>query len=71
DAYPPPVQNEAARFVHNLCYTSPLALQMFVACRGLPTLTAMLRADMHLCSPVVEAAVDSLFYIFDTQVWDV
>eukprot|EP01134_Creolimax_fragrantissima_P007987 CFRG7987T1 len=65
--YSPLVQSEAARFVHHLCFTSPLSLQMFVACRGLPTLTVMLNAPITSCGSVVTAAVESLWYIFDTQ----
>src|SRR3954471_1306038 len=40
--YLPQVRLEAAYFVEQLCHTSTLTLQMFIACRGLKTLVDFL-----------------------------
>jgi hypothetical protein len=39
------IRKEAAYFLQQLCQSSPLTLQMFIACRGIPVLVGFLEAD--------------------------
>jgi hypothetical protein len=63
------VRHEAARFIRQMCSTSTLTLQMFIACRGLPVLVENLDT-MHYREnkELVHIAIDGIKSVFQLQV---
>ncbi|TMW56909.1 hypothetical protein Poli38472_002834 [Pythium oligandrum] len=65
------VRLEAAKFVRQSCKTSPLTLQMFIACGGLPVLVDFLTVD--ITRPIddqkelLRIALEGIFSVFRLQ----
>ncbi|KAJ3814466.1 hypothetical protein F5876DRAFT_32857, partial [Lentinula aff. lateritia] len=55
---------EASNFIQLMCHTSVLTLQMFISCRGLKVLVALLDEDS---SPLVAHALNGISSVFDLQ----
>ncbi|KAE8650910.1 MAP3K epsilon protein kinase 1 isoform X1 [Cucumis sativus] len=64
---PREVRMEAAYFFQQLCQSSSLTLQMFVACRGIPVLVSFLEADYAKYRDMVHLAIDGMWQIFKLQ----
>ncbi|XP_022998374.1 MAP3K epsilon protein kinase 1-like isoform X1 [Cucurbita maxima] len=64
---PREVRMEAAYFFQQLCQSSSLTLQMFVACRGIPVLVSFLEADYAKYREMVHLAIDGMWQIFKLQ----
>ncbi|CAA2963386.1 MAP3K epsilon kinase 1-like [Olea europaea subsp. europaea] len=64
---PREVRMEAAFFLQQLCHSSPLTLQMFIACRGIPILVGFLEADSAKYREMVHIAIDGMWQIFKLQ----
>ncbi|KAG5241598.1 MAP3K epsilon protein [Salix suchowensis] len=62
---PREVRMEAAYFLQQLCQSSSLTLQMFIACRGIPILVGFLEAD-H-AKDMVHLAIDGMWQVFKLQ----
>ena len=63
------IRLEAARFVKQMCSTSTLTLQMFIACRGLPVLVSLIENDnYHEHKDLVFMALDGVGSVFELQV---
>eukprot|EP01018_Ginkgo_biloba_P027295 Gb_33894 [translate_table: standard] len=58
---------QAAYFVQQLCQTSSLTLQMFIACRGLPVLVGFLEPDYAKYREMVHLAIDGMWQVFKLQ----
>eukprot|EP00762_Andalucia_godoyi_P000625 ANDGO_05391.mRNA.1 MAP3K epsilon protein kinase 1 len=64
------VRDQAGRFVHDICHSSTLTLQMFIACRGLPILTQFMeygKEDYQKVRPLFLIAVDCVIQVFHVQ----
>eukprot|EP00123_Amoebidium_parasiticum_P014958 comp22719_c4_seq1/m.35302 comp22719_c4_seq1/g.35302 ORF comp22719_c4_seq1/g.35302 comp22719_c4_seq1/m.35302 type:complete len:1244 (-) comp22719_c4_seq1:60-3791(-) len=61
------IRMEAARFIRQICRTSPLTLQMFIACRGLPVLIQMLDPNYDAYKELVLCAVDCICNVMALQ----
>lgn len=61
------IRMQAAYFVQQLCQTSPLTLQMFIACGGLPVLVGFLEPDYMKYREMVHLAIDGMWQIFKLQ----
>ncbi|KAG9150778.1 hypothetical protein Leryth_002936 [Lithospermum erythrorhizon] len=61
------VRMEAAYFLQQLCQSSSLTLQMFMACRGIPILVGFLEADYAKYRELVHMAIDGMWQIFKLQ----
>lgn len=59
------IRIEAAYFVQQLCQTSSLTLQMFIACRGLPVLVGFLEPDYAKYREMVHLAIDGMWQVFN------
>ncbi|KAF9624020.1 hypothetical protein IFM89_007718 [Coptis chinensis] len=64
---PREVRMQAAFFLQQLCQSSPLTLQMFVACRGIPVLVGFLEADYAKYREMVHLAIDGMWQVFMLQ----
>ncbi|KAI3713964.1 hypothetical protein L1987_72553 [Smallanthus sonchifolius] len=61
------VRMEAAYFLQQLCQSSSLTLQMFIACRGIPVLVGFLEADYAKYREMVHLAIDCMWQVFKLQ----
>ncbi|XP_058181067.1 MAP3K epsilon protein kinase 1-like isoform X1 [Rhododendron vialii] len=61
---PREVRMEAACFLQQLCQSSSLTLQMFIACRGIPILVGFLEADYAKYREMVHLAIDGMWQVF-------
>ncbi|XP_076885577.1 MAP3K epsilon protein kinase 1-like isoform X6 [Bidens hawaiensis] len=61
------VRMEAAYFLQQLCQSSSLTLQMFIACRGIPVLVGFLEADYAKYRQMVHLAIDCMWQVFKLQ----
>ncbi|XP_010552280.1 PREDICTED: MAP3K epsilon protein kinase 1 isoform X2 [Tarenaya hassleriana] len=61
------VRREAAYFLQQLCQSSSLTLQMFIACRGIPVLVGFLEADYAKYREMVHLAIDGMWQVFKLQ----
>ncbi|KAH7840575.1 hypothetical protein Vadar_018785 [Vaccinium darrowii] len=64
---PREVRMEAACFLQQLCQSSSLTLQMFIACRGIPVLVGFLEADYAKYREMVHLAIDGMWQVFKLQ----
>ncbi|KAI0489109.1 hypothetical protein KFK09_028950 [Dendrobium nobile] len=64
---PREVRMQAAFFFQQLCYSSSLTLQMFIACRGIPVLVGFLEADYAKYREMVHLAIDGIWQVFKLQ----
>ncbi|KAK4798610.1 hypothetical protein SAY86_030936 [Trapa natans] len=64
---PREVRIEAACFFQQLCQSSSLTLQMFIACRGIPVLVGFLEADYAKYRDMVHLAIDGMWQVFKLQ----
>ncbi|KAI5588168.1 hypothetical protein BDE02_05G078700 [Populus trichocarpa] len=64
---PREVRMEAAYFLQQLCQSSSLTLQMFIACRGIPILVGFLEADYAKHRDMVHLAIDGMWQVFKLQ----
>eukprot|EP01094_Clydonella_sp_ATCC50884_P002136 TRINITY_DN11643_c0_g1_i1.p1 TRINITY_DN11643_c0_g1~~TRINITY_DN11643_c0_g1_i1.p1 ORF type:complete len:1085 (-),score=383.55 TRINITY_DN11643_c0_g1_i1:312-3566(-) len=66
--YPKDVRLETARFIKQMCATSTLTLQMFIACRGLPLLVENLQTTNYRENrELVHVAIDGIMSVFHLQ----
>jgi serine/threonine protein kinase len=65
----PRLLQEVTRFVAEICKprSSTLALQVFIACQGLPVLVNILRCDFATHSSLIHLAMDAIWHIFTRQ----
>ncbi|XP_047311875.1 MAP3K epsilon protein kinase 1-like isoform X2 [Impatiens glandulifera] len=61
------IRIEAAYFLQQLCQSSSLTLQMFIACRGIPILVGFLEADYVKYREMVHLAIDGMWQVFKLQ----
>ncbi|KAI3812344.1 hypothetical protein L1987_17051 [Smallanthus sonchifolius] len=61
------VRMEAAYFLQQLCQSSSLTLQMFIACRGIPVLVGFLEADYAKYREMIHLAIDCMWQVFKLQ----
>ncbi|CAI0378079.1 unnamed protein product [Linum tenue] len=64
---PREVRMEAAYFLQQLCQSSFLTLQMFIACRGIPVLVGFLEADYAKFREMVHLAINGMWQVFKLQ----
>ncbi|KAJ6774841.1 MITOGEN-ACTIVATED KINASE KINASE KINASE [Salix purpurea] len=64
---PREVRMEAAYFLQQLCQSSSLTLQMFIACQGIPILVGFLEADYAKHRDMVHLAIDGMWQVFKLQ----
>ncbi|PSR88327.1 MAP3K epsilon protein kinase [Actinidia chinensis var. chinensis] len=64
---PREIRMEAAYFLQQLCQSSSLTLQMFIACRGIPILVGFLEADYAKYREMVHLAIDGMWQVFKLQ----
>ncbi|XP_031372332.1 MAP3K epsilon protein kinase 1-like isoform X2 [Punica granatum] len=64
---PREIRMEAACFIQQLCQSSSLTLQMFIACRGIPVLAGFLEADYAKYREMVHLAIDGMWQVFKLQ----
>ncbi|CAM8950675.1 unnamed protein product [Rhodiola kirilowii] len=64
---PREIRMEAACFLQQLCQSSPLTLQMFIACRGIPVLVGFLEADYAKYRDMVHLAIDGMWQVIKLQ----
>ncbi|KAK8490816.1 hypothetical protein V6N12_011446 [Hibiscus sabdariffa] len=64
---PREIRMEAAYFLQQLCQSSSLTLQMFIACRGIPVLVGFLEADYAKYREMVHLAIDGMWQVFRLQ----
>ncbi|KAJ0963046.1 hypothetical protein J5N97_028168 [Dioscorea zingiberensis] len=64
---PREVRMQAACFIQQLCQSSALTLQMFIACRGIPVLVGFLEADYAKYREMVHLAIDGMWQVFKLQ----
>lgn len=65
--YALPVRLECANFVSQMCSTSTVTLQMFIACRGLPVLVDILSTPYAESKALVWLAGDAICSVFELQ----
>ncbi|CAF1704369.1 hypothetical protein HID58_053752 [Brassica napus] len=58
------IRKEAAYFLQQLCQSSSLTLQMFIACRGIPILVGFLEPDYAKYREMVHLAIDGMWQVF-------
>jgi hypothetical protein len=61
------IRMQTAYFVQQLCQTSTLTLQLFIACRGLPVLVGFLEPDYAKYREMVHMAIDGMWQVFEMQ----
>ncbi|CAL9076653.1 unnamed protein product [Musa textilis] len=65
---PREIRMQAAFFLEQLCQSSTLTLQMFIACRGIPVLVGFLEADYAKYRlQMVHLAIDGIWQVFKLQ----
>ncbi|XP_028783754.1 MAP3K epsilon protein kinase 1-like [Neltuma alba] len=64
---PREIRIQAAYFLQQLCQSSSLTLQMFIACRGIPVLVGFLEADYAKYREMVHLAIDGMWQVFKLQ----
>ncbi|KAG0497402.1 hypothetical protein HPP92_002093 [Vanilla planifolia] len=64
---PREVRMQAAFFLQQLCQSSTLTLQIFIACRGIPVLVGFLEADYAKYREMVHLAIDGMWQVFKLQ----
>nr|GMC75635.1 MAP3K epsilon protein kinase 1-like [Ipomoea batatas] len=64
---PREIRIEAAYFFQQLCQSSSLTLQMFIANRGIPVLVGFLEADYAKYREMVHMAIDGMWQVFKLQ----
>ncbi|XP_022763955.1 MAP3K epsilon protein kinase 1-like isoform X4 [Durio zibethinus] len=64
---PREIRMEAACFLQQLCQSSSLTLQMFIACCGIPVLVGFLEADYAKYREMVHLAIDGMWQVFKLQ----
>ncbi|XP_052203824.1 MAP3K epsilon protein kinase 1-like isoform X8 [Diospyros lotus] len=64
---PREIRMQAAYFLQQLCQSSSLTLQMFIACRGIPILVGFLEADYAKYREMVHLAIDGMWQVFKLQ----
>ncbi|KAF6167020.1 hypothetical protein GIB67_041275 [Kingdonia uniflora] len=64
---PRDVRMQAAYFLQQLCQSSSLTLQMFIACGGIPVLVGFLEADYAKYREMVHLAIDGMWQVFMLQ----
>ncbi|XP_068634080.1 MAP3K epsilon protein kinase 1-like isoform X2 [Aristolochia californica] len=64
---PREVRMQAAYFLQQLCHSSSLTLQMFIACRGIPVLVGFLEVDYARYREMVHLAIDGMWQVFKLQ----
>ncbi|KAL6004189.1 hypothetical protein ACLOJK_004736 [Asimina triloba] len=64
---PRDIRMQAAYFFQQLCQSSYLTLQMFIACRGIPVLVGFLEPDYAKYREMVHLAIDGMWQIFKLQ----
>ncbi|XP_026659914.2 MAP3K epsilon protein kinase 1-like isoform X4 [Phoenix dactylifera] len=64
---PREVRLQAAFFIQQLCQSSTITLQMFIACRGIPVLVGFLEADYAKFREMVHLAIDGMWQVFKLQ----
>ncbi|XVE66333.1 hypothetical protein DITRI_Ditri08aG0071900 [Diplodiscus trichospermus] len=64
---PREIRMEAAYFLQQLCQSSSLTLQMFIACRGIPVLVGFLEPDYAKYREMVHLAIDGMWQVFKLQ----
>ncbi|TYH86083.1 hypothetical protein ES332_D01G017500v1 [Gossypium tomentosum] len=64
---PREIRMEAAYFLQQLCQSSSLTLQMFLACHGIPVLVGFLEADYAKYRQMVHLAIDGMWQVFKLQ----
>ncbi|XP_077248433.1 MAP3K epsilon protein kinase 1-like isoform X3 [Tasmannia lanceolata] len=64
---PREVRMQAAYFLQQLCQSSALTLQMFIACRGIPVLVSFLEPDYAKYREMVHLAIDGMWQVFKLQ----
>ena len=63
------IRIEVAKFVKQMCSGSGLTHQMFIACRGLPSLVSFLQIDDYgEDKDLIFMAIDGIQSVFDLQV---
>lgn len=66
--YKPEIRLQAAKFIREMCHASPLTLQMFIACRGLPVLVEFLEhTDNQFAElkDIIFCAIDAILQVFN------
>ncbi|KAJ6848234.1 MAP3K epsilon protein kinase 1-like isoform X3 [Iris pallida] len=61
---PREIRMQAASFIQQLCQSSTLTLQMFIACRGIPVLVGFIEADYAKYREMVHLAIDGMWQVF-------
>ncbi|KAF8015366.1 hypothetical protein BT93_H1004 [Corymbia citriodora subsp. variegata] len=64
---PREIRMEAAYLFQQLCQSSSLTLQMFLACQGIPVLVGFLEADYAKHREMVHLAIDGMWQVFKLQ----
>ncbi|XP_072971497.1 MAP3K epsilon protein kinase 1-like isoform X1 [Typha angustifolia] len=64
---PREIRLQAAFFLQQLCQSSTLTLQMFIACRGIPVLVGFLEPDYAKYREMVHLAIDGMWQVFKLQ----
>eukprot|EP00005_Dracoamoeba_jomungandri_P006994 CAMPEP_0174270978 /NCGR_PEP_ID=MMETSP0439-20130205/46360_1 /TAXON_ID=0 /ORGANISM="Stereomyxa ramosa, Strain Chinc5" /LENGTH=1143 /DNA_ID=CAMNT_0015360679 /DNA_START=77 /DNA_END=3508 /DNA_ORIENTATION=- len=67
-SYSKSIRQETALFVKEMCTTSQLTLQMFVACKGLPVLVEYLRSSYPENKELIWMAIDAVQKVIYMQV---
>ncbi|GBG63616.1 hypothetical protein CBR_g38927 [Chara braunii] len=63
--FPRAIRMQSAYFVRQMCHTSTLTLQMFVACRGLPVLVQFLEPDYIEYRDMIHTALEGMWRVFE------
>jgi hypothetical protein len=66
-SYDNSIRVQAALFIRHMCFTSRVTLQMFIACRGLPVLAAMLQGSFEVNEDVIRVAVACVDRVLSLQ----
>eukprot|EP00743_Colponemidia_sp_Colp-15_P006476 GILK01006971.1.p1 GENE.GILK01006971.1~~GILK01006971.1.p1 ORF type:complete len:1130 (+),score=224.67 GILK01006971.1:94-3483(+) len=65
--YSKSIRIEAAYFVGQICHTSPVTLQMFIACGALPVLVEFVEPNYDDHRDLVWTAIDCIWRVFEVQ----
>ncbi|KAJ5071692.1 mtk1/mekk4 [Anaeramoeba ignava] len=61
------IREQAAQFVHEMCHTSRMTLQMFIACRGLPVLVDLLGIDYQKQKEIIFNTIIDIEAVFQLK----
>ncbi|KAJ6255026.1 mtk1/mekk4 [Anaeramoeba flamelloides] len=61
------IREEASKFIYQICHTSPITLQMFIACRGLPVLVDLLKVDYETQRIIILRTLKNINSVFQLQ----